>query len=76
MFIESAIGQHLLDKHTVYAPKITKIKNLVFFHLSALEAIYIKSCQTNICREKDFVYNLKILARRRRSHRLKGIHNL
>ena len=33
------------------------------FHLSALEAVYIKSCKPNLCRQKEFVYNLKILRR-------------
>ena len=31
------------------------------FYLSALEAVYIKSCKPNLCRQKEFVYNLKLL---------------
>ena len=69
IFSDSAIGQHLLDNPTyVFAPKITVMKNLQFFsfgrssfHLSALEAVYIKSCKPNLCLQKEFVYNLKLL---------------
>ena len=66
MFSESAIGQHLLDK-----PMCTKNYSdekftiLLFgsssFHLSATKAVYIKSCKPNICCQKEFVYNLKLL---------------
>ena len=67
MFREFAIGQHFLDNSTVCASNITVIKNfsiLLFggfsFHLSALEAVYILS-QPIFSRQKEFVYNLKIL---------------
>ena len=33
----------------------------LYFHLSALEAVYIKSCKPNLSRQKEFVYNLKFL---------------
>ena len=31
------------------------------FHLSALEATFIKTSNPILCRQKEFVYNLKIL---------------
>ena len=31
------------------------------FHLSALEAIFIKTSNPILCRQEEFVYNLKIL---------------
>ena len=66
MFRESAIGQHLLDNPT-YAKNYSdeKFTVLLFgrlsFHLSALEAVYIKSYKPNLCCQKEFVYNLTIL---------------
>ena len=66
MFSESVIGRHLLDNPMCaqyYSDK--KLTNLSFgsssFHLSSLEAIYIKVSKLNLCRQKEFVYNLKIL---------------
>ena len=66
MFSKSAIGQHLLDNPMCtknYSDK--KFTDFSFgrssFHLSALGALYIKSCKPNLCRQKEFVYNLKIL---------------
>ena len=32
-----------------------------FFHLSALEATFIKSFQPNLCRHKEFLYSLKLI---------------
>ena len=65
MFSDSAIGQHLLDNPICaqnYSDK--KFTILSFgrssFHLSALEAVYIKSCKPNLCRQNKFVYNLKL----------------
>ena len=31
------------------------------FHSSAIESVYIKSNKANLCRQKEFVYNLKLL---------------
>ena len=31
------------------------------FYSSALEGVYIKSCKPNLCRQKEFVYNLRLL---------------
>ena len=66
MFSESAIGQYLLDKPMCaknYSDK--KLTILSFgrssFHLSASEAVYLKSCKPNFCRKKELVYNLEIL---------------
>ena len=64
-FHESAIGQHLLhnaqcalhynkDKFSVLARARTP------FHLSALEATFIKSLNPLLCKQKEFVYSLKI----------------
>ena len=62
---ESAIGQHLLDnaecalhynkgKFSVLARARTS------FHLSALEATFIKSLNPLLCKQKESVYSLKI----------------
>ena len=66
MFSDSAIGQHLLDNPICaknYSDK--KFTILLFgrssFHLSALKAVYIKSCKPNLCRQKEFAHNLKLL---------------
>ena len=66
MFSESAIGHHLLD-NPICAQNYTdkKFTTLSFgrssLHLCALEAVYIKSCKPNLCRQKEFVCNLKLL---------------
>ena len=66
VFSESAIGQHLLD-NPMYAKNYRDKKFIILsfsrssFHLSALEAVYIKSCKPNLCRQNKFVYNLKLL---------------
>ena len=66
MFSESTIVQHLLD-NSICAKNVSigKFTILSFgrssFHLSVLEAVYIKSCKPNLCRQKEFVYNLKLL---------------
>ena len=60
MFSESAIGQRLLD-YPICAQNYSdkKFTILLFgrlsFYLSALEAVYIKSCKTNLCRRKEFI---------------------
>ena len=61
MFSESAIGQYLLDNPICaknYSDKKFTILSFgrSFFYLFALEAVYI-----NLCRQKEFVYNLKLL---------------
>ena len=64
-FHESAIGQHLLDnaecalyynkdKFSVLARARTS------FHLSVLEATFIKSLNPLLCKQKEFVYSFKI----------------
>ena len=66
MFNEFAIAQHLLD-NPICAKNYSNEKFTIIsfgcssFHLSALEAVYIKSCKPNLCRQKKFVYNLKLL---------------
>ena len=66
IFSESDIGQHLLDKPMCaknYSDE--KFTILLFgylsFHLSVIESDYIKSCNPNLCCQKEFVYNLKPL---------------
>ena len=56
MFIESAIGQHFLD-NLMYAKNYSDKKYYslfvcLSFHLSALEAVYIKSCKPNLSHQK------------------------
>jgi len=64
-FHKSAIGQHLLDnaqcalhynedKFSVLARARTS------FHLSTLEVTFIKSLNPLLCKQKEFVYSLKI----------------
>ena len=64
MFSKSAIGQHFLNSF-ICVKNYKKFAIFSFgrlpFHLSALEAVYIKSCKQNLCRQKEFVYNLKLL---------------
>ena len=61
----SAIGQHLLqnpacareyndNKFSILA------RGHTFFHFSTLEAMYIKTSKPNLCKQKEFVYGLKI----------------
>ena len=65
MFSESPIGQHPFGNPMCaqnYSDK--KFTILSFghssFYLSALEAVYMKSRKPNLCRQKEFIYNLKI----------------
>ena len=64
-FHESAIGQHLLD-NTQCALHYSNEKFSILargrssFHLSALEATFIKSLNPLLCKQKEFVYSLKI----------------
>ena len=61
---DSAIGQHLLENKTC-AERYNDSQFTILsqarsnFHLSVLEAAYIKSKLPVLCRHKDFVYNLK-----------------
>ena len=61
----SAIGQHLLQNPTC-AHEYNDNKFFILargrtsFHLSTLEATYIKTSKPNLCRQKEFVYGLKI----------------
>ena len=62
---DSAIGQHLLTNQSCalhYSDDRFSIlsKGRSAFHLSALEATYIKVSQPILCRQKEFVYALKI----------------
>ena len=61
-----AIGLHLLHNPTCtqhYDDSMFSIlaKGHSPFHLSALEATFIKTSNPILCRQKEFVYNLKIL---------------
>ena len=64
-FYESAIGQHLLDNAQCalhYNNKKFSIlaRGRSSFHLSALKATFIKSLKLPLCKQKEFVYSLKI----------------
>ena len=63
-FHESAIGQHLLDNAQCalhYKDKFSVLARArTSFHLSALEATFIKSLNPLLCKQKEFVYSLKI----------------
>ena len=61
----SAIGQHLLQNPTcAHEYNDNKFSILAHghtsFHLSTLEATYIKTSKPNLCKQKEFVYGLKI----------------
>ena len=66
VFSDSAIGQDLLD-NPICAKNYCDERFTILsfgrssFHLSALEAVYNKSCKPNLCHQKEFVYNLKLL---------------
>ena len=64
-FHESAIGEHLLDNAQCalhYSNEKFSIlaRGRSSFHLSALEATFIKSLNPFLCKQKEFVYSLKI----------------
>ena len=64
-FHESAIGQHLLDNaqcalHYNNEKFSILARGRSSFHLSALEATFIKSLNSLLCKQKEFVYSLKI----------------
>ena len=61
----SAIGQHLLQNPTCAREYSDNKFSLLAcgctsFHLSTLEAMYIKTSKPNLCKQKAFVYGLKI----------------
>ena len=59
----SATGQHLLQSPTCeYNDNKLSIlaRGRTSFHLSTLEATYIKTSKPNLCKQKEFVYGLKI----------------
>ena len=69
------IGLHLLRNPTCvqhYDDSTFSIlaKGRSPFHLSALEATFIKTSNFNLCRQKEFVYNLNILRTASLSHPL------
>ena len=64
-FYESAIGQHLLDNAQCalhYSNEKFSIiaRGRSSFHLSVLEATFIKFLNPLLCKQKEFVYSLKI----------------
>ena len=59
----SAIGQHLLQNPTCareYNDNQFFVLARTSFHLSTLEATYIKTSKPNLCKQKEFVYDLEI----------------
>ena len=64
-FHESAIGQHLLDNRECASHcNDNKFSILArgrsLFHLFALEATSIKNLKPILCKQKEFVYSLKL----------------
>ena len=62
---DSAIGQHLLENNQCAANYNDNQFSILDtarnpFHLSLLEASYIKVRQPNLCKQKEFVYTLKL----------------
>ena len=62
---DSAIGLHLLRNPTCAQHYDDSMFSLLAkerspFHPSALEVIFIKTSKPILCRQKEFVYNLKI----------------
>ena len=63
---DSSIGLHLLQNRDCAAHYHDRqfsilAKARTQFHLAALEAIFIKTQQPILCRQKEFVYYLQIL---------------
>ena len=61
----SAIGQHLLNNekctsHYDDSQSSILAQGRTLFHLSTLEATFIKILQPELCRQKEFVYTLKL----------------
>ena len=64
---DSAIGLHLLNNKECadsYSDKNFEIigRARSSFHLGTLEAVYIKTKQPFLCRQKEFVYSLRLLS--------------
>ena len=64
-FHESSVDQHLLDNarcalHCNNDKFSILARGRSSFHLSALEATFIKSLNPLLCKQKEFVYSLKI----------------
>ena len=62
---DSAIGQHLLDNDRCVLNYDDKRFSILAaarssFHLNLLEATYIKTRRPVLCRQKEFVYTLKL----------------
>ena len=62
---DSAIGQHLLDNDRCALNYDNKRFSILTaarssFHLNLLEAAYIKTRRPGLCRQKEFVYTLKL----------------
>ena len=62
---DSAIGQHLLENDQCAANYNDDQFSILdtahsFFHLSLLEASYIKVRRHNLCKQREFVYALKL----------------
>ena len=62
---DSAIGQHLLENNQCAANYNDDQFSILdtarsFFYLSLLEASYIKVRRPNLCKQKEFVYTLKL----------------
>ena len=62
---DSAIGQHLLDNDQCALNYDNKRFSILAtarssFHLNVLEAAYIKTRGLVLCRQKEFVYTLKV----------------
>ena len=64
-YCDSAIGNHLLENQNCAAhynenqfSVIAKARS--DFHLAVLESIHITLSQPNLCRQKEFVYSLKL----------------
>ena len=70
---DSAIGQHLLENDQ-YAANYNDDQFPILdtgrspFHLSLLEASYIKVRRPNLCKQKEFVYTLKLSKKNLGSH--------
>ena len=69
---DSAIGQHLLDNDRCALNYDDKQFSILAaarssFHLKHLEATYIKTRRPVLCRQKEFVFTLKLFRQSRRS---------
>ena len=53
VFIAKAAGENVTEEER-------RSKGRTLFHLSTLEATFIKILQPELCRQKEFVYTLKL----------------